>query len=210
MSIISIDETKENSKVIVVVCLDQTSSMYKVKKETINGFNEYMDTLEKNPDISVTLIKFNSEIGIQTTPNYNKTRLDDSTYQPDGMTPLLDAVGHAIREAEKQDTGTNKILLTIQTDGEENSSKEYTFDSIKKLISEKQSKPNWTITFLGAGIDAWNSFGNNIGLFSGNVLSYYPESTMQTFSDLGQQTVTYAANTSKSATRNFFDSNTGD
>ena len=43
----------------------------------------------------------------------------------------------------------NKVLFVIITDGQENDSKEYTKDTIKRMISDKQERDGWGIRFLG-------------------------------------------------------------
>ena len=42
----------------------------------------------------------------------------------------------------------------------ENASKEYTVNSVKKLISEQKEKENWEFLFLGANIDAIKTAGS--------------------------------------------------
>jgi len=44
------------------------------------------------------------------------------------------------------------VLVTIITDGEENSSKEFTGQMIKKMIDELKAL-GWVFTFIGANID---------------------------------------------------------
>lgn len=73
------------------------------------------------------------------------------------MTALMDAIGTTITKVEKYDginEKNNKVLFVIITDGQENDSKEYTKDTIKRMISDKQEKDGWEFVFLGANIDA--------------------------------------------------------
>jgi len=41
------------------------------------------------------------------------------------------------------------------TDGEENSSKEYTQEQMRTLIKEREDKGNWTFVYLGANQDSY-------------------------------------------------------
>ena len=46
-----------------------------------------------------------------------------------------------------------KIIFVITTDGQENASREYSANMVKKMIEENQEK-GWQFLFLGANIDA--------------------------------------------------------
>lgn len=46
-----------------------------------------------------------------------------------------------------------KVLFTIVTDGEENSSKEFDWETVKNMIKHQREKYSWVFTFLGANID---------------------------------------------------------
>ena len=59
----------------------------------------------------------------------------------------------------------------IITDGQENSSKEYSKAQIKKKISDKQEKYDWEFIFLGANIDA-ASEAESIGIQRSNAVKY--------------------------------------
>jgi ADP-heptose:LPS heptosyltransferase len=77
-----------------------------------------------------------------------------------GLTALCDAVGTtiekfaAIRKKEKGKPSPDKVLFVVITDGEENSSKEYTASKVKKLIRKREKTDGWEFLFLGANIDA--------------------------------------------------------
>lgn len=48
----------------------------------------------------------------------------------------------------------DKTLFVIITDGLENASRRYTYNDIKREISNKKEKYGWEFLFLGANIDA--------------------------------------------------------
>ena len=58
-----------------------------------------------------------------------------------------------------------KVIVTIVTDGMENSSREYTYDQVKNMIEEQKNKYSWTFIFIGANIDA-AAVGSQIGVDS--------------------------------------------
>ena len=47
------------------------------------------------------------------------------------------------------------VIFVVMTDGEENSSKEFTKDRIKEMIEHQQDEYDWHFTFLGANQDAF-------------------------------------------------------
>lgn len=174
--------------------LDETGSMQTVKGQTISGFNEYVKTLraEKNAgDIRFTLTKFSSA---RVRVVHDGVKLDKvelltgDSYNPANLTPLYDAIGRTIRSIEGKTKKTN-VLIVIQTDGQENASKEFTRDGIFSLISEKK-KAGWTFVFLGADQDAWAA-GYALGLDKGNVMSYASADTGKAFQRAAAGTVSY-------------------
>ena len=198
-------------KMYVSFVLDETGSMNSVKSQTISGFNEYVNTLRKAKKahkVRFTLTKFNSA-KVETV--YDGVKLDDvkeltdETYTPDMMTPLLDAIGSAIRTAEKKAGKKDSVLIVIQTDGQENASAEYTRESIFKLREEKE-KAGWTFVILGADMDAYAASAI-FGISAGNTVSYASANTAKTFRSVADASLGFLDSGAK-GTDTFFDSDT--
>lgn len=152
---------KVGDKTLVVLLLDRTGSMLDVKQETIGGFNGYVDELVKKPeskDIRFTFVQFDT-VSIDTlhkaVPLEKVLRLSDGTYQPRAGTNLYDAIGQTIQDVHKKAEG--KVLFVVLTDGQENSSSKFTYDSVRALIKEKEDKDKWTFSYIGVGPDAWKA-----------------------------------------------------
>ncbi|MFZ4799615.1 MAG: VWA domain-containing protein, partial [Bacteroidia bacterium] len=81
-------------------------------------------------------------------------RIDEQKYQPNGGTPLYDAIGQSVNKLRRTtDLVPNcNVLVTILTDGEENASREYSGAAIKALIEEMKEK-KWTFTYIGTEHD---------------------------------------------------------
>lgn len=182
-------------KMHISFVLDETGSMEMHKTQTISGFNEYIQTLYKDKNkknISFTLTKFNSEkvevvhngVGIKDVE-----LLNENNYRPRMNTPLYDAIGRTINSVTSKKG--DSVLIVIQTDGEENSSKEFTRESIFALITEKKDL-GWTFVFLGADQDAWAA-GSLMGIDKGNVLSYQGAQSRQAFNLVAQRTSNYSS-----------------
>ena len=74
-------------------------------------------------------------------------------YRPGSCTPLYDAMGVAINNLDKVIKPDDPVLVTIITDGMENSSEEYSGAVIKKLVDSKR-ETGWTFAYIGANQDA--------------------------------------------------------
>ncbi len=160
-------EKKNNttkSQVYNLVILDKSGSMECIRKEAIDGYNEtlgaicaaqlkHMDT----QDHFVSLAAF-CDCGIDMiydkTPIKDADKLTNKQYEPCCCTPLFDAIGKTVKKlkADIKDIEDAAVLVTIITDGYENSSKEWTGPAIKKLIDECK-EDGWMFSFIGAGED---------------------------------------------------------
>lgn len=84
---------------------------------------------------------------------------------PRGGTPLLDAVGQLINQTGQhldsmpEDQRPGRVIFVIGTDGEENSSHEFTKQQIKDMIAHQRDKYGWDFLFIGADIDAFEEAG---------------------------------------------------
>jgi hypothetical protein len=143
--------------------------MYSLKGDVVGGYNKLIAEQKAIPgEANFSLIQFDT--AIQTTyenmPVRDVPELKDKDYQPTGATALLDAVGNTITTVGKrlaampEDRRPGKVVLAIMTDGEENSSKEYSKTQIKNMITEHKDVWKWDILFIGAGIDAFAEAGS--------------------------------------------------
>jgi uncharacterized protein YegL len=148
------------NKVYNLVILDESGSMEAIKKATIQGFNELIQSikhsLKEDPEIEqyVNFYSFNGA-GIKEQMELQHAShlkyLTEQAYCPDHMTPLYDAIGHAVNKLKNKIDGLSgySVLVTILTDGEENASKEYTHEAVVQLITSMRTK-GWVFTYIGA------------------------------------------------------------
>lgn len=72
--------------------------------------------------------------------------LTDEDYYVRGCTALLDTVGSTVKKVENiqnrlpEELQAEKIIFVITTDGQENSSQEYSAKMVKKMIEKNQEK----------------------------------------------------------------------
>ena len=202
MSAASDATPKQPQEVLIVLCQDQSGSMMSVRKQTIDGFNEYIGGLKKdtNGRYLMTLIQFATsgaaiekswKMPFESLPIAEVPDLTEETYLPTGNTPLYDAVGAAIRSSEKVANG-RPVLMVIQTDGQENASREWSYKAVRDLIEEKQ-KPGslWTVVFMGADMDAW-AVAQGLGVQMSNTVRYRGDQTGAVYRVLRAATSNYA------------------
>ena len=147
----------KTKRVFNLIIVDESGSMSIIRKQAFAGMNETLQTVrqmqKKFPEQEqrVTLVTFDSE---HTTWHYdNKPALSTKNlewraYNPSAATPLYDAMGKAISKVNAQIGEDDHVLVTVITDGEENSSEEWTLKMIRTMI-EKLKKQNWTFTLIG-------------------------------------------------------------
>ena len=187
----------KTNQVLVTVVLDRSGSMSSNRDGTISGYNEYIQglRLDGDSDYFVTLIQFDAPMAIpELTVNYQDCALADvpeltpEHYVPRGNTPLYDAIGECIRRTDPK--GRAAMVLVI-TDGEENASSEFTRESVKTLLKEKESE-GWTFAFLGADIDSY-AVGGSVGVSPSNTANYVKGNEEALFSNLAKSTIQRAA-----------------
>ena len=140
-----------------LIIVDESGSMECIRKQAFTGMNETLQTVrmmqKKYPNQLqyVTLLTFDSE---HTKLHYDNTPADKTTdiawkaYNPCAATPLYDAIGKGVSKVNAQVEDGDHVLVTIITDGYENSSNEWTLKMVRTLI-EKLKKQNWTFTLIG-------------------------------------------------------------
>lgn len=146
-----------------LIILDESGSMEVIKNETINGFNEIVQTIKgvekqfPEQEHFISLVSFNG-LGRKThlwkEPVASLNQLNASTYNPDASTPLFDAIGISVGKlsAELKGLENHNVLVTIFTDGEENASVEYSGQLVKKMIEDLKDQ-RWTFTYIGTDHD---------------------------------------------------------
>lgn len=158
---IKIDNPKSDEDAVkVVVVVDETGSMLSAAADTIKNLNGYLDEqASREKKVLVSVYTFNSDTGVverfrsvnaKEAPRLSLVSTEAKEkllYTPAGMTPLYDAIGKVIG-LETDDVPT---LLVIQTDGGENSSREFHHAAIVELIKKKE-EDGWTFVFLMADI----------------------------------------------------------
>ena len=184
--------------VLVNVILDKSGSMSTKVKDVIGGFNLYLDELAKEPAVdygfSLTLFDTVVEMRYKAVPLAKVAKLDDTTFRPSGNTALFDAIGNTVQTVSTD--GFDKTITVIMTDGEENSSREWTMPAIRELIRSKEAAGNWTFVFLGANLDAFAQ-GACLGVPMANAVRYDPADYRGVYASLAKSTNLFSTSAAK-------------
>ncbi len=166
-----------NNLTDITLVVDRSGSMEAIRADAEGGVNTFLTDQAAQPgDALVTLVQFDTRyefahrgVPVKEVPRYQLI--------PRGGTALLDAVGRAINEtgerlskmAEADRPGL--VVFVVMTDGQENSSQEFTKASIKKMIEHQQTVYNWQFTFLGANQDAFAEAGS-MGMAAAGIANF--------------------------------------
>lgn len=150
-----------------LILLDESGSMVSVKRQTISGCNETINTIrsaqEKYADtqehfVSIYAFQGNDKVPsrylIKNQPIAKVPHINDEQYDPWGCTPLYDAVGSTLSDLKSVTKEREMAIgsVTIITDGMENASEHYTLSQVAKMISALKEM-GWSFNFIGANID---------------------------------------------------------
>ena len=130
-----------------LIILDASGSMYSIRNEAIAGVVETVQTIRtaqeenKEQEQLLSLVVFNGKkiaTVFDRMPITKVPDLNEKDYQPTDNTPLYE---------------DDDVLVTVITDGYENSSREWNHERIFKLVEDLKKK-NWLFTYIGANQDA--------------------------------------------------------
>ena len=152
----------KNNLTEIVFILDRSGSMSGLEADTIGGFNAMIDKQKKEEGAAfVTTVLFHTQHSVlhDRLTIGEVPAMTDKDYFVGGGTALLDAVGMTIRQIETihkyarpEDVPAHTVFI-ITTDGQENSSTQFRYADVKKMIEAAKEK-GWEFLYLGANIDA--------------------------------------------------------
>jgi uncharacterized protein YegL len=174
----------------ITLVVDRSGSMEEIRADAEGGVNAFIADQAKEPgDALLTLVQFDTEyeflhqgIPISQAPKYKLV--------PRGGTALLDAVGRAINETGERLSKTAEqdrpslVIFVITTDGQENSSREFSKARLKEMIQHQQDVYKWQFTFLGANQDAFAEAGG-LGIDASGVACFAAGKIAGTYKALG-------------------------
>ncbi len=182
----------------VLMLVDESASMKSLEAAVRSGFNEYVESLRSDSDAKyrLTVALFGErytevaedeklkDVKLLNTINYRAAQ---------GATALYDSIARLVLGFEKRHPMVGEddsVLVVIQTDGQDNHSREHTADSIKEMFAARINA-KWNTIFLGAGPDAWRQ-GHAIGAGSTFQTEATRSGTQSVYAGLSGTTRSYA------------------
>lgn len=161
--------------------------------------------LSNSATVNVTLDTTLSTI-VDNLANSNLVNTDDDTfvYSPNGCTAMNDGIGTAIDRIGKwladmpEEERPSKNLIVIMTDGEENSSREYTLSRVKEMIQHQTEKYNWTFVYMGMDITSAKC-ADNLGINNRSFSSKSSVDTYKNYDNISSAVKTYRMSEAKFA-----------
>jgi Mg-chelatase subunit ChlD len=177
----------------VHVVIDRSGSMQSIRDDAIGGFNAFLKET-KGPGQKWWVWLFDTQ-GIDLiqdgVASSKVEKLSTDNFVPRAATPLYDAVGAAIAKA-KNVRKTKLNILMVLTDGQENSSKEWSAKEVKKELTRLADEENWQVIFVAVGAEAWDETTRfNMGVVVRNTRS--KKSMQHAYGTVAEASMDYAA-----------------
>ena len=151
-------------RTVYQLIVDRSGSMAGMERHVVSGYNEQLQAAHgihrkyPDPEIIMGLRFFDAHVG-NNTADFKLVDellpLSIHDYQLGGTTALLDAIGKSVYDIKtrfghqitNEDTS---VVVIIITDGYENASRMYTYEDIRRMVTELEATEKWSFTFMGA------------------------------------------------------------
>ena len=184
-----------------VVTLDETGSMRGQEERVVSALNQYVNALPKDTDL--TVFKFDSKRWVTQFAGIAKDwkPLTLKDYRPGAWTPLYDAIAWTIHHAESLASDGDKVVVVIDTDGRENSSREFDHAACQRMIRDKK-KAGWEFVFMASGINdraaaSVGATGQSLGM-TVNTAAY--RARRRNYATASKQTLSYFSGNTPTST----------
>ena len=190
----------EVKRIINLIILDASGSMKSIYNQALSGTNETIQTIrmgqKDHPELKqyLTLASFNSgkdylKVKYSVAPIDEVKEITKEDYVACGCTALYDAMGEMISELKRKMTPEDRVLVTVITDGYENSSIHWSGSQIKSLVEELRHE-GWTFTYIGANQDV-DAVAGSMGIRNTLAFDETEEGTKEMFASDRMSRATY-------------------
>ena len=161
----------------IALVVDRSGSMQSIAADMNGGMATFLSEQAALPgEVTVDVTIFDTEVD---TPYTLVDALDVEfpILVPRGGTALNDALcttivklGESLAKMDEANRPEHVIVLVV-TDGEENSSREYTTEQAKAMVGKQIEEWQWEFIFMAANIDAFAA-ARDYGIGRGQTMSY--------------------------------------
>lgn len=191
-----------------LLILDKSGSMESRTQATKNAVKQYLKEIHNvsainNIDAYVTVMSFDAGSSSPFDYHYKTTPIRDidysliESYSPNGGTQLIDAIAKGIidlQETVNDEFGKEdiKVLCSIFSDGEENSSCLFTLKKVAAMIKHLREN-KWEFTFQCAGeTSSIARFANSINISEYSAYENSDEGFKKAYATLGSYISKYS------------------
>jgi len=152
--------------------------MQRLQGEVVSGFNGFLaEQRARSGECNLTLVQFDSEdpfeVIHEAVPVRDVPDLTADRYRPRAATPLLDALGRLVEQADARLKGLGHEedqIVGVFTDGLENASRAWGRGKLFAVVEERK-RAGWTFVFMGANQDSYAE-GGRLGFDRGSVQDF--------------------------------------
>jgi hypothetical protein len=188
----------------IIILIDRSGSMNGIQKDMEGGLTEF---IKKQTDLpgtcTITAAQFDSHYE-KLHSLKNAAEVGEIKINPRGNTALIDSMckliidsGKELSSLKEEDRPEKVLFLTI-TDGEENSSHEYTNKQLKEMIKLQEEVYKWEFAYIGANQDSF-SVASDLGISNSSTKSFNYTATSAgigaMLTNLSTSTATYRSST---------------
>ena len=158
--------------------IDRSGSMRTLQGEVVSGFNAFLaEQRARSGECNLTVVQFDSEdpfeVIHEACPVRDVPDLTADRYRPRAATPLLDAIGRLVEQADARLKGLGREedqIVGVFTDGLENASRDWSREKLFAVVEERK-RAGWTFVFMGANQDSYAE-GGRLGFDRGSVQDF--------------------------------------
>lgn len=160
----------------ILCVIDRSGSIQSARNEYEEALQGFLTEQGKQPGlVRVDFATFSTAYSLDfrmADPHSIKVQIE-----PRGGTALYDAIGHCINgfssEMEKLPLHArpSKTVLLVATDGEDNSSVQFSADAVRELVQAKQDVDGWEAILMAAEQDAVRE-GERLGFKSDSCITF--------------------------------------
>ena len=180
----------------LVFIMDRSGSMEMMHQQAVQGFNEFLQTQKQQEGRALmTYVQFSDEVQVVFEGlDLREVRpLRKQDFVPDGMTALDDAIGSSIDRvgqklaAMEESARPSQVIFAIMTDGDENSSRQYTTAQVKDKIAHQKTVYGWDFLFMGASLRTQEQ-ARERGIEDEDVVQFSAETVRYSLSEISDKT----------------------